>query len=306
MWAPPPFTAQHSAPLLTSEAGWPATAPALYNLSAHDYVTPPLDFEGFMRMVDATGAEPYIVLNLAGKSNMEPADSARFNASVLKAGAAAWLGHIRARGYNVTRFELTNEAYNQMPVAAYAAAVLDWAPTLRAALPGALLGASGPSFIDAVGKQARAASVPTLPNPSPARRPAQARAATRRGARARLPRACPRPHPRSVLHGPAPRRAAARQRMNAHGTPAQYQRGEKRVRAAAGRGAGVVAGAAGQGGARGGLPGGPPLPRVRLGLPRLCLWQHRPQWRGASPTLSLLYAACHRILSPYPNQIPSP
>jgi len=190
MWAPPPFTAQHSAPLLTSEAGWPATAPALYNLSAHDYVTPPLDFEGFMRMVDATGAEPYIVLNLAGKSNMQPADSARFNASVLKAGAAAWLGHIRARGYNVTRFELTNEAYNQMPVAAYAAAVLDWAPTLRAALPGALLGASGPSFIDAVGKQARAASVPTLPYPSPARRPGP-------GARCHPPR-CPRQAPQGL------------------------------------------------------------------------------------------------------------
>lgn len=89
LWAPPPFTAEHSRPLLTSEAGWPASAPALYNLSAHDYAAPPLDFEGFMRLVDATGAEPYIVLNLAGKSNMEPADSVRFNSSVLKAVCSA-------------------------------------------------------------------------------------------------------------------------------------------------------------------------------------------------------------------------
>ncbi|KAK9835997.1 hypothetical protein WJX81_004851 [Elliptochloris bilobata] len=151
LWAPPPFDAARSRPLLTCEAGWPATAPALYNLSAHDYVAPPLDFEGFMRLVDATGAEPYIVLNLAGKSNMEPAASLRFDASELKAGAVSWLAHIRARGYNVTRFELTNEAYNQLPVAAYAAAVAEWAPALKAALPGALLGASGPSFGDAKG-----------------------------------------------------------------------------------------------------------------------------------------------------------
>ena len=54
MWAPPPFDAPRSRPLLTSEAGWPATAPALYNLSAHDYVQPPLDFE-----VSVTNARPY-------------------------------------------------------------------------------------------------------------------------------------------------------------------------------------------------------------------------------------------------------
>lgn len=64
-----------------------------------------------------------------------------------------WLTHIRARGYNVTRFELTNEAYSQLPVDAYAAAVADWAPALKAALPGALLGASGPSSGEANGKQ---------------------------------------------------------------------------------------------------------------------------------------------------------
>ena len=45
LWAPPPFNATRSRPGLTSEAGWPAIAPALYNLSAHDYMAPPLDFE---------------------------------------------------------------------------------------------------------------------------------------------------------------------------------------------------------------------------------------------------------------------
>ena len=66
-----------------------------------------------------------------------------------------WLAHIRSRGYNVTRFELTNEAYSQLPVDEYAAAVADWAPALKAALPGALLGASGPSSGDAKGKEVR-------------------------------------------------------------------------------------------------------------------------------------------------------
>lgn len=47
LWAPPPFNATRSRPGLTSEAGWPAIAPALYNLSAHDYMAPPLDFEVF-------------------------------------------------------------------------------------------------------------------------------------------------------------------------------------------------------------------------------------------------------------------
>ena len=41
--------------------------------------------QGFMRLVDATGAEPYIVLNLAGKSGPEPPESMRFNSSQLKA-----------------------------------------------------------------------------------------------------------------------------------------------------------------------------------------------------------------------------
>ena len=66
-----------------------------------------------------------------------------------------WLAHIRARGYNITRFELTNEAYSQLPVDAYAAAVIDWAPALKAALPGALLGASGPSSGEAMGVEVR-------------------------------------------------------------------------------------------------------------------------------------------------------
>lgn len=79
--------------------------------------------------------------------------SARFNATELKAAAVGWLQLIRARGYNVTRFELTNEAFNQMPVEQYIDAVLDWSPTLKAALPGALLGASGPSLGMARGTQ---------------------------------------------------------------------------------------------------------------------------------------------------------
>ena len=38
-----------------------------------------------MRLVDATGAEPYIVLNLAGKSGTEPPESRLYNSSQLKA-----------------------------------------------------------------------------------------------------------------------------------------------------------------------------------------------------------------------------
>lgn len=41
--------------------------------------------QGFMRLVDATGAEPYIVLNLAGKSGTEPPESRLYNSSQLKA-----------------------------------------------------------------------------------------------------------------------------------------------------------------------------------------------------------------------------
>jgi hypothetical protein len=299
MWAPPPFTAGHSRPLLTSEAGWPATAPALYNLSAHDYVAPPLDFEGFMRLVDATGAEPYIVLNLAGKSNMEPAASAQFNASVLKAGAAAWLGHIRARGYNVTRFELTNEAYNQMPVAAYAAAVLDWAPALRAALPGALLGASGPSFIDAVGKQARAASIPTPPYLSPARRsgPSACCDPLRWVARARLPRTRPRPYPLSIVSSLASSRGAPPLGSARVRTGPQLQASAVRSARARGR-----------------------RTRRRRGG-RSCWPRRRTRWTswsctptpcsaGTSTTMRTATsastarcarAACHRVLSPHPT-----
>ena len=38
-----------------------------------------------MRLVDATGAEPYIVLNLAGKSGTEPPESRLYNSTQLKA-----------------------------------------------------------------------------------------------------------------------------------------------------------------------------------------------------------------------------
>ena len=41
--------------------------------------------QGFMRLVDATGAEPYIVLNLAGKSGTELPESRLYNSSQLKA-----------------------------------------------------------------------------------------------------------------------------------------------------------------------------------------------------------------------------
>ncbi len=48
-------------------------------------------------------------------------------------------------------FELSNESWKTNQAAQYAWALLDWAPALRAAHPGALIGANGPAGKTEVG-----------------------------------------------------------------------------------------------------------------------------------------------------------
>ncbi|KAK9834863.1 hypothetical protein WJX81_004523 [Elliptochloris bilobata] len=72
------------------------------------FINKPLDFDAFMGVVAATGAEPYLVKH----------------------------------------FEFSNEsnkvAYGYATAAQYTAALLDWAPRLKAIMPDLLLGANGP------------------------------------------------------------------------------------------------------------------------------------------------------------------
>jgi hypothetical protein len=51
----------------------------------------------------------------------------------------------------VRHFELSNESWKTNQAAQYAWALLDWAPALRAAHPGALIGANGPAGKTEVG-----------------------------------------------------------------------------------------------------------------------------------------------------------
>ena len=61
-----------------------------------------MDFDQFMEVVAATGAEPYLVLNYdsANKPSADPADSWGYDK--LRDAAESWVAYIVRKGYQVT------------------------------------------------------------------------------------------------------------------------------------------------------------------------------------------------------------
>ncbi|KAK9834894.1 hypothetical protein WJX81_006971 [Elliptochloris bilobata] len=147
-WAPPPWTDDSVPhPVLTRTGGddWPACDESIYDRSIGKFVHKPLDFDEFMGVVAATGADPYLVLNY--DSANKPGE--RWNYEQLRDAAESWVAYIVRKGYQVKHFEFSNEsnkvAYGHATAAQYTSALLDWAPRLKAIMPNLLLGANGPT-----------------------------------------------------------------------------------------------------------------------------------------------------------------
>ena len=65
------------------------------------FVDKPLDFDQFMEVVAATGADPYLVLNYdsANKPPANPGDS--WDYEKLRDAAESWVAYIVRKGYQV-------------------------------------------------------------------------------------------------------------------------------------------------------------------------------------------------------------
>ncbi|EIE20640.1 hypothetical protein COCSUDRAFT_57209 [Coccomyxa subellipsoidea C-169] len=152
-WAPPPYgPTTKPKPILTTTYGFPGGDFLFYNDWTRTFQGSVMNFDEFMEVAAVLNVtDPYVILN-HDSVNVDGryADPA-WGYTQLKAAAVAWLQYIVRMGYPVRHFELSNESWKTNQAAQYAWALLDWAPALRAAHPGALIGANGPAGKTEVG-----------------------------------------------------------------------------------------------------------------------------------------------------------
>lgn len=146
LWSVPPFGAPRPSIARLGPNQFPGGNRALINPDG-SFVTPPLDFDQFLALAEATGATPLVVVPFdSAFAPAEPGGTAPSYAQ-LKATVVAWVKYAAGR---VVYWEIGNESYiggyNGSPSAAqYAAGVKDFAQAMKAVDPAIKIGANGGS-----------------------------------------------------------------------------------------------------------------------------------------------------------------
>jgi len=143
-WSLPPFDRPQPYVLRLGPNQWPGGDRTIINADG-SFVRPPLDFDQFLYLAQATGATPLVVVPFdSAFAPAEPGGTAP-TYDELKASAVAWVRYAAGR---VPYWEIGNESYqgsyNGTPTAAqYAAGVKDFATAMKAADPTIKIGANG-------------------------------------------------------------------------------------------------------------------------------------------------------------------
>ena len=143
-WSLPPFDRPQPSILRLGPNQWPGGDRTIINADG-SFVRPPLDFDQFLYLAQATGATPIVVVPFdSAFAPAEPGGTAP-TYDELKSMAVAWVRYAAGR---VPYWEIGNESYfgsyNGSPTAAqYAAGVKDFATAMKAADPSIQIGANG-------------------------------------------------------------------------------------------------------------------------------------------------------------------
>ncbi len=152
LWAAPPFARPGPTLARVGADEWPSNDARVYDLSRHAYKTRTLDFDAFIALCRATGAEPVVVvahdsMYRPGKNGSVAPDMAE-----LLENAVSWVRYANVvRGYGVKYWEIGNESYldsydGGARAADYARDLILFGAAMKGVDPGIKIGANGPAL----------------------------------------------------------------------------------------------------------------------------------------------------------------
>jgi len=156
LWSVPPY--ERPAPTIARWGAdqWPAGDRTLLTPD-RAWVRPPLDFDAFMTVARAAGAEPVVVVCFDPQFGPPPARGFSPSAQTLLETAVAWVRYANTvNGYGVKYWELGNESdhknYDGSPTAEeYGRAAALFARAMKRVDPSIHVGVNGPGHPDGVG-----------------------------------------------------------------------------------------------------------------------------------------------------------
>lgn len=158
LWSNGDFSAPRPTLARTGPEEWPSNDSRVYDLAKGFWETHPMDFDAFMRLCKATGAEPVVVL--AYDSMYRPATTGGTipDKKLLLQNAVSLARYANVeKGYGVRYFELGNESYlytydGGARALDYARDYKEFRAALKAVDPSIKLGVNGPQMANAKGK----------------------------------------------------------------------------------------------------------------------------------------------------------
>jgi len=157
LWAAPPF--RKPGPVLARVGAdeWPSNDARVYDLKRKRFKNLPLDFDAFIRLCRATGAEPVVVVAYdsmyrPGKEGASVPDMAE-----LLENAVSWVRYANVEhDYGVKYWEIGNESYFYVynggaRAADYARDLIVFGSAMKGVDPTIKIGANGPLAVDGVG-----------------------------------------------------------------------------------------------------------------------------------------------------------
>jgi hypothetical protein len=157
LWAAPPFRKPGPALARVGADEWPSNDRRVYDLAGKHFTTHPLDFDAFIRLCRATGAEPVVVVAHDAMYRPGKAGNSVPDMAELLENAVSWVRYANIeRGYNVKYWEIGNESYYYVydggsRAVDYARDLVVFGSAMKGVDPGIRIGANGPVSATGVG-----------------------------------------------------------------------------------------------------------------------------------------------------------
>jgi len=156
LWSVPPYSKPVPTIARWGDDQWPATDHTLVNPD-RSWKTIPLDFDTFMGVARAAGAEPVLVVCFDAQFGPPPKNGSTPSAQTLLDTAVAWVRYANiTKRYGVKYWELGNESYlgnydGSATAEEYGTTAARFARAMKEVDPSVRIGINGPGFSDGVG-----------------------------------------------------------------------------------------------------------------------------------------------------------
>lgn len=157
LWAAPPFRKPGPALARVGADEWPSNDIRVFDLEHKRFNHLPLDFDAFIRLCRATGAEPVVVVAYDSMYRPGKDGSSTPDMAELLENAVSWVRYANIeRGYGVKYWEIGNESYFYVynggaRAADYARDLVVFGSAMKGVDPSIKIGANGPTAVDDVG-----------------------------------------------------------------------------------------------------------------------------------------------------------